>query len=109
MGKKGWAMAALAAGAEAAGALGAKKYVEYYRPGGLPGQEELDEYFEGLSNMIGVPGLLDTIEEDWLESDGLRLHLDILPSDPSDPALVFIPGTTACSALYAEFLHKMSL
>jgi alpha-beta hydrolase superfamily lysophospholipase len=109
MSKKFWALAAFAGGVGAAGALGARKYVEYYRPGGLPGREELDEYFDGLSNMIGLPGLLDTIEEDWLESDGLRLHLDILPSDPSDPTLVFIPGTTAYSALYAEFLHKMRL
>lgn len=109
MGKKGWALAALAAGVGAVGAAGAKTYVEYYRPGGLPGQDELNAYFDSLSDMIGLPGLLDTIEEDWLESDGLKLHLDILTAGPSDPALVFIPGTTAYSALYAEFLHKMRM
>ncbi len=107
MKKKGWALAALAGGAGAVGAAGVKTYVEYYRPGGLHGQHELDAHFDSLLDMIGLPGLMDTIEEDWLECDGLKLHLDVLTAGPSDPALVFIPGTTAYSALYVEFLHKM--
>lgn len=97
--------AALGAGA----ALGAKGYMEYYRPGGLPGQAELEPYFDGLFEMMGLPGLRERIEEDWIVNDGNRLHLDLFLSRPGDPALVFFPGTSVYALFYAEFMHKMRL
>jgi pimeloyl-ACP methyl ester carboxylesterase len=70
---------------------------------------ELSSYFEGFFEAMGLPGLGEEIEEDWLENDGLRLHLDLFLSKPSDPALVFFPGTSLYALVYAEFMHKMRL
>lgn len=75
----------------------------------LPADVELSSYFDGLFELIGLPGLREEIEEDWLENDGLRLHLDLFLSEPSDPALVFFPGTSLYALVYAEFMHKMRL
>ena len=69
----------------------------------------LSSYFDGLFELAGLPGIREQIEEDWLESDSLRLHLDLFLSRPSDPALVFFPGTSVYSIFYAEFMHKMRL
>ena len=70
---------------------------------------ELSSYFDELLETIGLPGLREQIEEDWLLNDGLRLHLDLFLSEPSSPALVFFPGTSVYSIFYAEFMHKIRL
>ena len=75
----------------------------------LPTDEGLSAYFDGLFELAGLPGVREHIEEDWLENDGLKLHLDLFLSEPSDPALVFFPGTSVYSIFYAEFMHKMRL
>ncbi|HEY5527041.1 MAG TPA: alpha/beta hydrolase [Candidatus Anoxymicrobiaceae bacterium] len=93
----------------AAGAIAAGKYLEYYRPGPLPGPDELNGYFDALFEMMGVPGLRHEIEEDWIECDGLKLHLDIFAADGAKPTLVFVPGTSVYARFYAEFMHKMRL
>jgi len=101
--------AAEAAGVVAAGGLAAVaawKGMSNRRPD----PEVLPEYFEYLVSMIGLPGLMETIEEDSITNDGLELHLDVLAcDDPSAPALVFVPGTSLYALAYAEFMHKMRL
>lgn len=70
----------------------------------------LPEYFDYLVAMMGLPGLMETIEGVSITNDGLNLHLDVLAcDDPSAPALVFIPGTSLYALVYAEFMHKMRL
>ncbi len=106
MGKKNWVVVALAA---FAGSLATRFYLDYCKPGGPPSQQELATYFDGLAEMIELPDLPSQVEEDWVESDGLRLHLDLLLSDPADPALVVVPETTAHALLYWEFMQKMRM
>jgi alpha-beta hydrolase superfamily lysophospholipase len=99
--------AAEAAGAAAAGGLA---LAAAYRSmsNRKPDEEVLPEYFEYLVSMLGLPGLLETVEDASITNDGLELHLDVLPcDDPSAPALVFVPGTSLYALVYAEFMHKM--
>ncbi|MHB8897077.1 MAG: alpha/beta hydrolase [Candidatus Geothermincolia bacterium] len=93
----------------AAGLAAAKQYVDWYRPGPLPGPDELNCYFDSLFEMMGLPGLRHEIEEDQVSSDGLKLHLDVFPSEGATRTLVFVPGTSIYALFYAEFLHKMRL
>lgn len=90
-------------------AVVAKEYVDYYRPFGVPGESDVRSYLESRLASFGLPGLAGAIDEAWIESDGLRLHLDIFPAGETDPALVFVPGTSVYALLYAEFMHRMSL
>ncbi|MCC7105121.1 MAG: alpha/beta fold hydrolase [Chloroflexi bacterium] len=41
-------------------------------------------------------------------SGGERLHLDVYPSQPSDPAVIFMPGTGKYAAPYGPFLEALS-
>jgi pimeloyl-ACP methyl ester carboxylesterase len=75
----------------------------------LTTDEGLSSYFDSLFELAGLPGVREQIEEDQLENGGLELHLDLFLSEPSDPALVFFPGTSVYSIFYAEFMHKMRL
>jgi len=95
--------------AAAAGIAGIWKYRGLTATTALPGEAELSAYFDDLFEKIGLPGLRQQIEEDWIECDGLKLHLDLFLADPSGPALVFIPGTSVYALFYSEFMHKMRL
>lgn len=93
----------------AAGIAAARHYIDWYRPGPLPSEGELNAYFDSLFEMMGLSGLRREIEEDSVMSEGLRLHLDVFESDGADRTLVFVPGTSVYSLFYAEFMHKMRL
>jgi len=92
-----------------AGVLAAREYREWYRPGPLPGPDELNTYFDSLFEMMGLPGLRHEIEEDHVTCDGLELHLDLFLSPGARQTLVFLPGTSVYALFYAEFMHKMRL
>ena len=67
----------------------------------------VQEYFEFITHELGYPPLYKYFSEDWVESDGNRLHLDIYEHDRSAPTLVFVPGTAIYALCYGEFLYKL--
>lgn len=67
----------------------------------------VQEYFEFITHELGYPPLYKYFTEDWVESDGNKLHLDIYEAGKSAPTLVFIPGTAIYALCYGEFLYKL--
>jgi len=67
----------------------------------------VQEYFEFITDELGYPPLYRYFTEDWIESDGHRLHLDIYEAGKSAPTIVFVPGTAIYALCYGEFLYKL--
>lgn len=96
------------AGAAALGALAWAGYSWLQMNKPVPPDEEIRAYMEGLFEKMGTGEYLDTWREEVLEADGRRLRLYFFESDPSDPVLVFIPGTSVYALLYTEFMCRLS-
>ncbi len=67
----------------------------------------VQEYFDFITHELGYPPLYKYFSEDWVESDGNKLHLDIYEAGKSAPTLVFVPGTAIYALCYGEFLYKL--
>jgi len=68
----------------------------------------LRERVRAICRARGVPDFFDRFQADACVSDGLRLHLDVIPVDPARPCVVFMPGTNAYALLYGEFLAALA-
>jgi pimeloyl-ACP methyl ester carboxylesterase len=106
----------LAAAGAAAGALGASAYAAYCcrilnKP--VPPRAELEDYLLGLMRQTGQADLEPLyregrlFREDTLKAGGRELRLYLFESQPSDPVVVFIPGTSVYALVYVELLHKL--
>ena len=69
--------------------------------------ESARAYFEYITHELGYPPLYKYFEEDFTESDGIKLHLDIYKHSKDAPTLVFVPGTAIYALCYGEFLYKL--
>ncbi len=69
--------------------------------------ENLVDYFEFLQTEYGYPSLHDQFYWDEVDSDGLKLHLDVYEHHPKAPTIVFIPGTAIYAMCYGEMLYKL--
>ncbi len=49
----------------------------------------------------------DIHEEQYLEANGFRIHMDILEKNPRNPTVVFIPGTGVFAGFYSELLEGL--
>jgi alpha-beta hydrolase superfamily lysophospholipase len=58
--------------------------------------------------MIGAGGTVTGPSYAAIVSGGLRLHLDVYASQPSDPAVIFMPGTGKHAAPYRPFLEALN-
>ncbi|GIV33864.1 MAG: lysophospholipase [Chitinophagales bacterium] len=67
------------------------------------------EYFEFITHELNYPPIYRYFTEDWIESDGLRLHLDIYEAGKDAPTVVFLPGTGIYALCYGQFLYKLGL
>lgn len=67
----------------------------------------LDEYFDFIADTTGYPRLHKEFKNDFIYSDGLRLHIDYMECGKDAPTVVFIPGTALYAMCYAEFLYKL--
>lgn len=65
------------------------------------------EYFEFITHELGYPPIYKYFSEDWIESDGNRLHLDVYEAGKDAPTVVFVPGTAIYALCYGEFLYKL--
>lgn len=69
--------------------------------------ENLVDYFEYLQTQYGYPSLHDQFYWDEVESDGIKLHLDVYEYSKKAPTIVFIPGTAIYAMCYGEMLYKL--
>lgn len=97
-----------AAGAAAAGLAGWAAYSYAMMNRKVPSEEEARAYAASLLIRVGMGDLYGTWEEEWLELGDRRLALYHFRSQPGDPAMVFVPGTSVYALLYTEFMHKLS-
>ncbi len=106
----------IAATGAAAGVLGAAAYAAYCRSilnKPVPARAELEEYLLDLMRLTGQPDLEPLylegrlFREETLPAGGRELRLYLFESRPSDPVVVFIPGTSVYALLYVELLHRL--
>lgn len=97
---------AAALGALGTGAFTAYSWKAMNRP--LPKREELDAYLEWLTGVVEMPEIRTSYREEVLQAHGNGLRLYHFESQPGDPAVVFIPGTSVYALLYGEFMLKLS-
>jgi pimeloyl-ACP methyl ester carboxylesterase len=106
----------IAAASAAAGALGASAYAVYChrilnKP--VPPRAELEGYLLDLMRLTGQPELEPLylegrlFREETLQAGGRELRLYLFESQPADPVVVFIPGTSVYALLYVELLHRL--
>lgn len=67
----------------------------------------LDEYFDYIAETTGYPRIYKEFSNDFIYSDELKIHMDLLVHDKPAPTVVFIPGTALYAMCYAEFLYKL--
>jgi len=99
----------VAAGAWAVEMLGwiAYSYLMWNKQ--TPSEQEIESYAQKLLSDIGMPELYGTWTEEVLPVEEGELHLYHFKADPTDPVMVFVPGTSVYALLYTEFMHKLSL
>lgn len=67
----------------------------------------LEEYFDYIADTLGYPKYYKDFTDDYVVSDGIRLHLDVLEYSKDAPTVVFVPGTAIYTMCYADFLYKL--
>ncbi len=88
------------------GAWAAYSYRMMNKP--VPTEDEARAYARSLMERVGLGDLYGTWEEEWLDLGDRRLALYHFKSDPGDPVMVFVPGTSVYALLYVEFMYKLS-
>lgn len=65
-------------------------------------------YFDYLVSTMGYPPFHAHFEEDFTTVDGVKIHLEVIKTNPAAPTLVFIPGTAIYGLCYSELLYKIA-
>ena len=69
---------------------------------------EYDDYWFNYVLKANPLDIKKVIKEDYLTSDGLKIHLDIYDKEvPLEKTIVFIHGTSVYSKFYAEFCYNL--
>lgn len=67
----------------------------------------LDDYFDSVADAFGYPRYQRSFESDWVKSDNIKLHLDVLTADKNAPTVVVMPGTAIYALCHAELMYKI--
>ena len=73
----------------------------------LPHDKVLREYQDKMVKQLKLNIDRTVMEEAYIDANGCRLHLIIAVANKNAPNVVFIPGTTAYAAVYAQFGYDM--
>ncbi|MFW6113374.1 MAG: alpha/beta hydrolase [Actinomycetota bacterium] len=97
-----------AGGAAAAGMAGwsAYSYAKMNKP--VPPEEEVKAYTKSLLERVGLGELCGSWIEEWLDLGDRVLALYHFKSEPGEPVMVFVPGTSVYALLYTEYMYKLS-
>jgi len=74
----------------------------------VPSEEEARVYAKSLLERVGLEELFDTWTEERLDLGDRELALYHFESEPGDPVMVFVPGTSVYALLYTEYMYKLS-
>ncbi len=69
----------------------------------------LHEYFDYIADTLGYPRVHEYFKTDWVQSDGLKIHVDVYEYDVNAPTIVFIPGTAIYALCYGDLLYELAL
>ncbi len=72
-----------------------------------PSERRIREFHEAEEKLFHLSAVKGILEERFIQANGGRLHLSILPRDKDRPTLVFVPGTSVYAQLYIGFLKAM--
>jgi pimeloyl-ACP methyl ester carboxylesterase len=73
----------------------------------LPDERVIKQFQSAHENTLRLRAVRHVLEEDYIESNGYRLHLDILPGCKNSPVVVFIPGTSIYAQIYTAFMSAL--
>ncbi|MDA8141119.1 MAG: alpha/beta fold hydrolase [Desulfobacteraceae bacterium] len=75
----------------------------------VPDETIIEQFRADNQDMLNLKAVMGLLEENSLEANGVRLHLDILANGRGLPTVVFIPGTSVYAQTYMNFLHALSM
>lgn len=99
---------ARAGAAAAAGMAGWTAYSYMKINKRVPSEEEVMAYAKSLFERVGLGDLYGTWTEERLDLGDRELALYHFRSEPGDPVMVFVPGTSVYALLYTEYMYKLS-
>ena len=65
-------------------------------------------HFERVMARCGATVPFERFEAASVQSDGLRLHLDVIPAAAGSSTLVFVPGTSVYGLVFGDFLAAVA-
>jgi alpha-beta hydrolase superfamily lysophospholipase len=74
----------------------------------VPPEEDVRAYAKSLLARVGLGELYESWEEERLDLGDRTLALYHFKSEPGDPVMVFVPGTSVYALLYTEYMYKLS-
>ncbi|MDY6796039.1 MAG: alpha/beta hydrolase [Actinomycetota bacterium] len=74
----------------------------------VPPDGEVRAYIESLLGRVGIMELYGGWTEEELDLGDRKLSLYHFKSDPGDPVMIFVPGTSVYALLYTEYMYKLS-
>ena len=96
------------AGTAAAAMVGWAAYSHAKMNKAVPPYGEVRAYIESLLGRVGLGELCGSWTEEELDLGDRKLSLYHFKSDPGDPVMVFVPGTSVYALLYTEYMYKLS-
>ena len=69
--------------------------------------ESTEEYFQFMIDELGFPNILHFFESELIQSDGLKINVDVHTHHKDAPTIVFAPGTSVYGLCYAEILYEL--
>jgi pimeloyl-ACP methyl ester carboxylesterase len=100
--------AKIAGGAAAAGMAGWAAYSYKMMNKPIPLDGEARAYAKSLMEKVGLGEFFDTWREERIRAGDNELALYHFESEPGDPTMVFVPGTSIYALVYIEYLYKLS-
>ena len=70
--------------------------------------EQIRAFIEEMCRKRKTANWFDRFEQDFINANGLKLHLDVIEASKNQPTIVFMPGTNAYALLYGEFLTALA-
>lgn len=70
--------------------------------------DQVKANFQAIMKRRGADVPFERFEAAGVKSDGLRLHLDVIDTEPGRPSLVLIPGTSVYGLVYGDLLAAIA-
>ncbi len=83
----------------------ALSYYQTHKP--LPNETVVRTFQQAHDDILKLKNEKDQFEECYIDANGFKLHLDILPKGQGMATVVFVPGTSVYAQVYMDFLRSM--